>query len=124
MRIVADPASTPAAAGIQGDILATGATGRIASVFSTGPIGNATTAVTITAGNGIGQIRTVAESDENTVLARNAHVNVTANATMRANPATFAYSSPGEDGPLDLLEVGGNLHGEVKAANLVGSSSS
>lgn len=110
------------AAGISGDIVAEA--GAIGAIYSTGPIGSTTTAVAITAANGIGEIRTIAESAPDTLLARDVYASITANQTMISDPENFPYSTPGADGPLQLLEVGGDLHGEVKAANLVGSSSS
>jgi hypothetical protein len=110
------------AAGISGDIIAE--QGDIRSIFSTGPIGNATTAVNITAANGIGEIRTIAESDPGTVLARDVFATITAHQAILDNPENFPYNQPSSDGPLELLEVGGDLHGEIRAANILGSNNS
>ncbi|GJQ29117.1 MAG: hypothetical protein HBSAPP03_10010 [Phycisphaerae bacterium] len=126
VRVVGDSASTPAIEGISGDILANGASATIGLVYSSGPISNGETDpenfVKITAGNGIGQIRSV-EADGTTLVAVSVEANVTANATMLADPENYPYNQPITDGPLTLLDVGGDLRGEVKAANLIGSAS-
>lgn len=109
-----------AAAGISGDILAEA--GSIGAIFTTGPIGNGATdpgdRLKITAANGIGQIRTVAASDPGTLLVRNVDAVVTANRAMLDDPAGYPYENDRVDGTLRVLDVGGDLHGEVIVGNL------
>lgn len=126
VRVVGDPGSTPAPQGISGDILAiTGlpdsSGGIIRSIYSAGPIGNGLTGesrMKITAGNGIGQIRTIQEGSPAVLLAREVDAVITANKVMADDPEGFIYVSPNVDGVLQLLETGGDLHGVVRAGNI------
>ncbi|MBX3382592.1 MAG: hypothetical protein KF864_03685 [Phycisphaeraceae bacterium] len=127
VRVIGDPESTPAIGGISGDILALGSTARISGIYSTGPIGNGETDpqdyLKITAGNGIGEILTDDEDVWSPLVAVNVEANITAHATMLDDPVYYVYNSVNTDGTLQLLDVGGDLRGEIRAANLVVTSS-
>lgn len=124
-RIVVGPSTSSGVMGISGDIIAE--KGAILSIFTTGPISNGETDpadyVKITAGNGIGQIRTTTESG-GTILVRDVYANITTHATMLDDPVNFPYASSTNEGQLELLEVGGDLRGEIRAANLWDRASS
>lgn len=120
-RISVGPSTS--ATGISGDITAnttTGGlnTGLIKSIFSTGPIGNGTsTPMRIVAGRGIGQIRTAVD-DTGTLLDRDVEAEIVSHQYILDNLSTFTFANPTTDGPLELLEVGGDLDGSVHAANI------
>lgn len=129
VRVVGTPTGMPTPVGIQGDILAEN--GRIGSIFTTAPIDSGSeTLLKITAGDGIGEIRTISGDPENSgqepVSLADADINaaITGHKLMLDEPETFPYNAMNSDGVLHLLEVSGDLRGEVHAANLSSASDS
>jgi len=125
-RIIVGPSVNPAPLGITGDILAPN--GRIASIFTTGPIGTSPSARSkITAGDGIIEVRAIVV-DETTgqagaVVPVDFFVDILANSLM-LDPATgdmlpsFQPRGPDFDGLLTLVETAGDLTGTVRATNI------
>lgn len=70
------------------------------------------------AGDGIQQVRAVTELEQGVVLAEDFHIDLRSHRQIEQHRATFPYSSPVADGVLQLLETGGDLTGEVHAANI------
>lgn len=75
----------------------------------------------ITAGNGIGEIRTLQEGT-NAVLVLNTDADIFTNKQMLDDPDQFPSQVPALDGVLALLETAGDLHGSIRAGNITCSS--
>lgn len=102
------------AAGISGDIIADA--GAIKSIFTTGPIDSGTsTLLKINAANGIGQIRTAA-SATGELAALSVEADIISHQAILDE--TYTFVSPNADGTLSLLDVGGDLRGSIRVANL------
>lgn len=108
--------------GIHGNIIASG---HIASIFSTGPVGPN---INIWAGGRIEEIRTIDESNPNEVLPRDVIASVRTGTELgrqlTPSPAVsrqLFYSftgNPSVDAPLGALEVGGNFNLLSEAAGI------